>query len=105
MLAIRGFPGRERVTIGELAERLQVLHHSAVGLVDRLAGQGLLQREQDIADRRAVYVSLTPLGEDMTLASARSFPKCCRHCRTGQAAKRSCMTCRMGRWVSVRICH
>jgi DNA-binding MarR family transcriptional regulator len=65
LLAIRGYPGRERVTIGELAERLQVLHHSAVGLVDRLSGQGLLQREQDTADRRVVYVSLTPLGEEM----------------------------------------
>ncbi len=31
-LAIKGFPGRDSVTIGELAEQLQIAHHSAVGL-------------------------------------------------------------------------
>lgn len=36
MLSIIGYPGKEQVTIGELAERLQIRHHSAVGLVDRL---------------------------------------------------------------------
>src|SRR5262245_53741046 len=45
LLAIKGFPERERVTIGELAEQLQIAHHSAVGLVDRLAAQHLIERE------------------------------------------------------------
>ena len=62
LLAIKGFPGRESVTIGELAERLQVRHHSAVGLADRLAAQGLVTREQGEADRRRVLLSLTPAG-------------------------------------------
>ncbi|HWW03374.1 MAG TPA: helix-turn-helix domain-containing protein [Candidatus Acidoferrum sp.] len=31
LLAIQGFPGRDCVTVGELAERLQLRHHSAVG--------------------------------------------------------------------------
>lgn len=35
LLAIKGFPGRDSVTIGELAEKLQVRHNSAIGLVDR----------------------------------------------------------------------
>jgi DNA-binding MarR family transcriptional regulator len=65
MLAIMGFPGREQVTVGELAERLQVRHHSAVGLVDRLAAQGLVERSQDITDRRQVLVALTPRGKDI----------------------------------------
>jgi hypothetical protein len=45
LLAIRGFPARECVTIGQLAEQLQIAHHSAVGLVDRLVVQNLVSRE------------------------------------------------------------
>jgi DNA-binding MarR family transcriptional regulator len=62
LLAIKGYPGRESVTIGELAERLQVRHHSAVGLADRLAAQGLVTREQAGADRRQVLLALTASG-------------------------------------------
>ncbi len=62
LLAIRGFPGRDRVTIGELAERLQIRHHSAVGLVDRLVTQHLVTREAAENDRRQVYVALTSRG-------------------------------------------
>jgi DNA-binding MarR family transcriptional regulator len=62
LLAIKGFPGREVVSVGELAERLQIRHHSAVGLVDRLASQGLVAREQAAWDRRQVLVSLTTGG-------------------------------------------
>ena len=62
LLAIKGFPGRERVTVGEFAERLQILHNSAVGLVDRLAALGLLAREQADGDRRQVLLSLTADG-------------------------------------------
>jgi len=62
LLAIRGFPGREQVTIGELAERLQIRHHSAVGLVDRLVVLKLVAREAAESDRRQVYVTLTPRG-------------------------------------------
>lgn len=65
LLAIMGFPGRDRLTIGELAERLQIRHHSAVGLVNRLHATGLIVREQDENDRRQVYVSLTPRGQEV----------------------------------------
>jgi DNA-binding MarR family transcriptional regulator len=34
LLAIKGFPGDHRMTVGELAERLQIRHQSAVGLTD-----------------------------------------------------------------------
>jgi DNA-binding MarR family transcriptional regulator len=63
LLAIKGYPGRDRVTIGELAERLQVRHHSAVGLVDRLVQRKLVRRLPASEDRRRVLVALTPAGE------------------------------------------
>lgn len=63
LLAIKGFPGRDRATVGELAERLGLRHHSAVGLVDRLAARGLVRREVDPADRRQVLIRLTRRAE------------------------------------------
>src|SRR5581483_3157241 len=65
LLAIKGFPGRDYVTIGELAERLQIRHHSAVGLVDRLVAQDLAARKPAETDRRQVFVALTPRGEEI----------------------------------------
>lgn len=72
LLAIKGFPGRDRVSVGELAERLQVAHHSAVGLVDRLAAEKLVVREPSEEDRRRVFIALTKKGEEVLekLASA-----------------------------------
>lgn len=64
LLAVKGFPGRDSASIGELAERLQIRHHSAVGLVDRLEAQGLVTRTHG-EDRRFVYVSLTDKGENV----------------------------------------
>jgi DNA-binding MarR family transcriptional regulator len=68
MLAIKGFPGTRPMMIGELAERLQVRHHSAVGLVGRLVSRGLVRREVPDADRRQVRLSLTARGEEMLCA-------------------------------------
>lgn len=62
LLAIEGYPGRDRVTIGELAEHLQIAHHSAVGLVDRLEVLRLVKRTASDEDRRKVIVSLTRAG-------------------------------------------
>jgi DNA-binding MarR family transcriptional regulator len=62
MLAIRGFPQRERVTIGELAEQLQIVHHAAVELVDRLSAQKLVERQNGHEDRRKVFVKLSRAG-------------------------------------------
>jgi len=63
LLTIRGFPGRDEVTIGEIAEWLQIRHHSAVGLVDRLALQHLVTRKRGKADKRQVYIRLTSKGK------------------------------------------
>lgn len=65
LLAIKGFPDRDQITIGELAEQLQVKHHSAVGLVDRLAEQRLLQRMISREDRRQVFLKITPKGSQI----------------------------------------
>jgi DNA-binding MarR family transcriptional regulator len=65
LLAIKGFPGREKITIGELAERLQIRHHSAVGLANRLEAEKLIERSSGIDDRRKVYISLTVHGDSM----------------------------------------
>ena len=62
LLAIEGFPGRNWVTIGELAEQMRIAHHSAVGMVNRMEGLGLLKRASSEQDRRRVQVSLTRKG-------------------------------------------
>jgi DNA-binding MarR family transcriptional regulator len=62
LLAVKGAAGAADATVGDLAERLGVRHHSAVGLVDRLAALGLLKRETAAPDRRRVQLVLTPRG-------------------------------------------
>lgn len=63
LLAIKGFPGRDQVTVGELAERLQLRHHSVVGLIDRLVLEKLVARSPSPTDRRQVLIQLTNRGE------------------------------------------
>jgi DNA-binding MarR family transcriptional regulator len=62
LLAIRGFPGREQITIRELSQRLQIKHHSTVGLVNRLEAEKLITRSPAKDDRRKVLISLTARG-------------------------------------------
>ena len=61
LLFIRAFPGG-RPSVADMAERLQVRHQSAVGLIDRCARAGLVRRERDRQDRRRVRLRLTPAG-------------------------------------------
>lgn len=63
LLAIKGFAGPDFITVRELADRLQIRHHSAVGLVNRLTANGLLSRVASREDRRIVHLTLTPRGE------------------------------------------
>jgi DNA-binding MarR family transcriptional regulator len=62
LLALAGQPPEVEPTIGYIAARLLIEHHSAVGLVDRLVGQGLVERRTGAADRRQVEVHLTERG-------------------------------------------
>ena len=63
LLAIKGFPGRDYASIGEIAESLQLRHHSAEGLVNRLVQRRLVRRVPSDTDGRRVNVRLTAGGE------------------------------------------
>jgi DNA-binding MarR family transcriptional regulator len=63
LLAIKGLSPGQRPVIGELAERMQIQHHSTVELVNRLQSGGFVRRHRSDKDRREVLVALTPKGE------------------------------------------
>ncbi len=65
LLALKGLPAGRKATISELAERLQIQHHSTVELIDRLVERGLIKRLRDEADQRRVIIHLTPQGEQI----------------------------------------
>jgi DNA-binding MarR family transcriptional regulator len=64
LLAIKGAPKRDAISIGEIAERLLVRHHTAVELVDRLTDLGQVARNPDPKDGRRILVSLTSKGDE-----------------------------------------
>ena len=63
LLIIRGLPPEVEPTVGELAERLQIRHHSVVELIDRLERKRFVHRRRGDRDRRKVLVGMTPEGE------------------------------------------
>jgi DNA-binding MarR family transcriptional regulator len=63
LLAIKGTRAATPVTAGLLAARLGIRHHSAVGLLDRLAEKNLIRRQRNNEDRRQVLILLTPKAE------------------------------------------
>jgi DNA-binding MarR family transcriptional regulator len=62
LLALKAFGSRQGLLVGELSERLQVKHHTAVSLVDKLAQRRLVSRKREVTDRRKVHVRLTASG-------------------------------------------
>jgi DNA-binding MarR family transcriptional regulator len=65
LLCIKGLPEHRVATVGVLAERLLVQHHSAVELANRLEAKGLLRRARGADDRRSVLLTLTRRGEKL----------------------------------------
>lgn len=65
MLALKGYPDRDWATVGELADRLQLRHHSVVELVNRAQRQGLVERATYDDDARIVRVVLTAAGDQI----------------------------------------
>ncbi|MFG6488589.1 MarR family winged helix-turn-helix transcriptional regulator [Roseateles sp. BYS78W] len=63
LLHIKGQPGREWASVGDIAERLQLQPHAAVTLVTRCEAQALVERRQSESDRRQVEVHLLPDGQ------------------------------------------
>jgi DNA-binding MarR family transcriptional regulator len=63
LLAIKGFRGEGPASVGDLAERLRIRHHSAAELVDRLAEADLVVRAHGAGDQRRVLLHLTPRAE------------------------------------------
>jgi DNA-binding MarR family transcriptional regulator len=63
MLAIKGMPGGVRPRVRELANRMQIRHHSAVELINRLEAGGYVHRTRAQDDRREVLLALTTKGE------------------------------------------
>ena len=65
LLSMKGLPPGRRATVGVLAERMQLAHHSTVELIDRLAERGLVKRRRDETDRRQVLVEISEAGEEI----------------------------------------
>ena len=71
LLHVKGFPGRDWATIGELAERLQAKHHGVVALVSRCEKQGFVERRRSSEDRRRIEIRLLEKGERVLERLAR----------------------------------
>jgi DNA-binding MarR family transcriptional regulator len=68
LLAVSAMPPGKLACIGDIAERLQIRHHSAVELVGRTEAKGLVRRVRGRDDRREVLVQPTPKGEQILQA-------------------------------------
>jgi DNA-binding MarR family transcriptional regulator len=62
LLMLRGLAPNAQASVSDLADWLQVRHHSAVGLINRTEARGLVQRATDPHDGRRVRVRLTRAG-------------------------------------------
>ena len=71
LLHVKGYPGRDWATIGELAERLQAKHHGVVALVSRCEKQGFVERRRSSEDRRRIEIRLLEKGERVLERLAR----------------------------------
>src|SRR5436190_7557593 len=62
LLALKAFSGSNGLLVGEVSERLQVKHHTAVSLTDKLAARKFVTKHRGKIDRRNVHVKLTASG-------------------------------------------
>jgi DNA-binding MarR family transcriptional regulator len=63
LLHVRGFPGRDWATVGELADRMQMKHNATVALLTRCEALKLVQRRRSKTDGRVMEVHVLPAGE------------------------------------------
>jgi DNA-binding MarR family transcriptional regulator len=71
LLVVKGLHGTRTTSVGALAERLHIRHHSAVELVDRLQRRRFISRSRSGHDRRQVQLALTTRGEKILKALSR----------------------------------
>ena len=71
LLQVKGYPGREWATVGELAERLQAQHHGVVALISRCEKLGLVERRRSSEDRRRIEIRVLAKGEKLLHKLAR----------------------------------
>ena len=71
LLQVKGYPGRDWATVGELAERLQAQQHGVVALVSRCETLGLVMRCRSSEDRRRIEIHLLADGVKLLNKLAR----------------------------------
>lgn len=71
LMHVLGMPDRNWAYVGEIAERMQLEHHSTVGLVSRCEAAGLVERRADEQDRRQVQVHVTREGRAAAIGIVR----------------------------------
>lgn len=54
----------EDVTAAQVAREVQLSPATVTGIIDRLERGGLIERERDTADRRKIYLRVTPRGQE-----------------------------------------
>lgn len=65
LLAVRGHPAGSQPIVGDIADVLQLRHHSTVGLIDRAQEAGLVDRHPDPCDNRRQRLELTEAGREL----------------------------------------
>jgi DNA-binding MarR family transcriptional regulator len=71
LLHIKGYPGRDWATVGELAERLQTQQHGVVALISRCETLGFVERRRSEEDRRRIEIHLLRDGQKVLNKLAR----------------------------------
>lgn len=71
LLHVKGYPGRDWATVGELAQRLQAQQHGVVALISRCEKLELVERRRSTEDRRRIEIHLLEDGEEVINRLAR----------------------------------
>jgi DNA-binding MarR family transcriptional regulator len=74
LFAIYAIAHREALPMGQMAEVLHCDASNVTGIVDRLAAQGIIVREECPTDRRAKRIKLTEKGEQVAGELQASIP-------------------------------
>jgi DNA-binding MarR family transcriptional regulator len=64
IVVLKALTGSEPLTVGTVAESVELSQGTVTTILNRLETRGLVKRMRSLRDRRQVLVSLTPLGRD-----------------------------------------